>query len=172
MVLKTSQDSVGQPAQYYFGPMQPDQINVLMIICNHCPYVLYRMPAISQLVKDYKDKVNFVAVNSNDWKDYPEDAPDLMPAFQKKYDLQCDYIYDQDHIIAKSYNAVCTPDFFGYNKNLELQYRGRIRELKDLKPIRGGESDLFKALKQISETGLGPREQIPSMGCSIKWKNK
>ena len=71
--------------------------------------------------------------------------------------------------MAKSYGAVCTPDFFGFNNNLELQYRGRIRELKNLKPVRGGESDLFRAMRQISETGKGPKEQIPSLGCSIKW---
>jgi len=73
--------------------------------------------------------------------------------------------------VAKNYNAVCTPDFFGYNKNLELQYRGRIRELKNLEPVRNGESDLYKAMKKISETNRGPKKQIPSMGCGIKWFN-
>jgi hypothetical protein len=73
--------------------------------------------------------------------------------------------------VAKNYGAVCTPDFFGYNKNLELQYRGRIRELKNLKSVKSGESDLFKAMKQIAETDMGPKVQIPSMGCSIKWLN-
>ena len=79
------------------------------------------------------------------------------------------YLIDETQKIAKSYGAVCTPDFFGYNKNLELQYRGRIRELKNLKPVKIGESDLFKAMKQIAETGNGPKNQIPSMGCGIKW---
>ena len=88
MVLKISESAVGSNVEHYVGPMQPDQINLLMIICNHCPYVIYRMPAISQLVKDYKDKINCVAVNSNDSVDYPEDAPELMPAFKEKWDLQ------------------------------------------------------------------------------------
>ncbi len=81
------------------------------------------------------------------------------------------YVIDETQEVAKNYDAVCTPDFFGYNKDLELQYRGRIRELKELKPVRSGESDLYKAMKQISETGKGPESQIPSMGCNIKWLN-
>ena len=81
------------------------------------------------------------------------------------------YLIDETQEVAKRYDAVCTPDFFGYNKNLELQYRGRIRELNNLKPVRSGDSDLFNAMKQISETGKGPQDQIPSMGCSIKWSN-
>ena len=96
-----------------------------------------------------------------------------VPQFQfsKNHKFNFPYLYDQTQEIAKIYNAVCTPDFFGFNKNLELQYRGRIRELKDLKPINNGESDLYKAMKQISETGKGPKEQVPSIGCSIKWFN-
>ena len=82
------------------------------------------------------------------------------------------YLIDETQEVAKHYGAVCTPDFFGYNKNLELQYRGRIRELKNLKPIKSGESDLFKAMKKISETESGPKEQSPSMGCGIKWLDK
>ena len=81
------------------------------------------------------------------------------------------YLIDETQKVAKNYDAVCTPDFFGYNKDLELQYRGRIRELKELKPVRSGESDLYNAMKQISETGEGPKNQIPSMGCNIKWLN-
>ena len=92
-----------------------------------------------------------------------------MIKFHKIIILTFPILIDETQDIAKSYGAVCTPDFFGYNKNLELQYRGRIRELKNLKPVKSGESDLFKAMKQISETGKGPKEQIPSMGCGIKW---
>ena len=73
--------------------------------------------------------------------------------------------------LLRTYDAVCTPDFFGYNKDLELQYRGRLRELKNLVPVREGDSDLFKAMKKIGETGKGPESQTPSAGCSIKWKN-
>ena len=92
-----------------------------------------------------------------------------MIKFSKNNTLIFPYLIDETQEIAKKYGAVCTPDFFGYNKNLELQYRGRIRELKDLKPVRAGESDLYKAMKQIAETDKGPNEQIPSMGCGIKW---
>ena len=92
-----------------------------------------------------------------------------MIKFSKKHSFNFPYLIDKTQEIAKKYDAVCTPDFFGYNKNLELQYRGRIRELKNLKPVRNGESDLYKAMKQIAETNNGPKDQIPSMGCGIKW---
>ena len=93
-----------------------------------------------------------------------------MIKFSKDNDFNFPYLIDETQEIAKAYDAVCTPDFFGYNKNLELQYRGRSRELKNLVPIRNGESDLLKAMKQIANTGEGPKKQIPSLGCSIKWK--
>ena len=94
-----------------------------------------------------------------------------MIVFAKENNFNFPYLIDETQNVAKTYDAVCTPDFFGYNSNLELQYRGRIRELKDLKPVREGESDLLKAMKQIAETGNGPKDQIPSMGCNIKWFN-
>ena len=93
-----------------------------------------------------------------------------MIEFSKINKFNFPYLHDEDQEIAKKYDAVCTPDFFGYNSNLELQYRGRIRELKELKPVRSGESDLMTAMKMIADTGKGPRVQIPSMGCNIKWK--
>ena len=94
-----------------------------------------------------------------------------MIVFAKENNFNFPYLIDKTQNVAKTYDAVCTPDFFGYNSNLELQYRGRIRELKDLKPVREGESDLLKAMKQIAETGNGPKDQVPSMGCNIKWFN-
>ena len=97
-------------------------------------------------------------------------AKDLK-AIAKKNQFNFPYLIDDTQEIAKIYNAVCTPDFFGYNNNLELQYRGRLRELKNLVPVRESESDLFKAMKQISLTGKGPETHIPSAGCGIKWKN-
>ena len=87
----------------------------------------------------------------------------------KKFNFTFPYLIDETQEIAKKYGAVCTPDFFGYNNKLELQYRGRIRELRDLKPVDTGESDLMKAMRLIIKTGDGPKEQIPSMGCNIKW---
>ena len=108
---------------------------------------------------------------SNDPKVYEEDSFENMIQFAKNNNFNFPYVIDETQEVGKTYGAVCTPDFFGYNKNLELQYRGRLRELKNLVPVRDGESDLFKAMKQISETGKGPEQQTPSAGCSIKWKN-
>jgi len=93
-----------------------------------------------------------------------------MIKFSKDNNFNFHYLHDDTQEIAKSYDAVCTPDFFGYNKNLELQYRGRLKELKNFVPVKDGESDLFKSMKQIAETGNGPQNQIPSAGCGIKWK--
>ena len=95
-----------------------------------------------------------------------------MIQFSKKNHFSFPYLIDETQEIAKTYDAVCTLDFFGYNKNLELQYRGRLRELKNLVPVKDGKSDLNKAMNIISETGKGPQNQTPSAGCSIKWKNK
>ena len=143
---------------------------LLMFICNHCPYV---KAVIEDIVSDcktlQKEGIKSVAIMSNDTKNYPEDSFDNMIKFQKNYNLNFPYLIDETQEIAKKYGAICTPDFFGYNSNLELQYRGRIRELKDLKPIRSAESDLSKAMKLIAQTGKGPENQIPSMGCNIKW---
>ena len=109
---------------------------------------------------------------SNDTKNYPEDSFDRMIEFAKDNQFgDLNYLIDETQEVAKKYGAVCTPDFFGYNKNLELQYRGRIRELKSLKPVRNGDSVLKIAMKMIAKTQKGPEEQIPSMGCNIKWFN-
>ena len=107
---------------------------------------------------------------SNDAKNYPEDSFENMVLFAKENNFNTiNYLIDETQEIAKKYNAVCTPDFFGYNKNLELQYRGRYRELKNLKPVLNGDSDLKLAMKMIAKTQKGPDEQIPSMVCNIKW---
>ena len=106
---------------------------------------------------------------SNDVKNYPEDSFENMISFSKTHNFTFPYLIDETQEVAKNYGAVCTPDFFGYNKNLELQYRGRIRELKNLKPVGKGDSDLNIAMKLIATSGKGPKNQIPSMGCNIKW---
>ncbi len=145
---------------------------LVMFICNHCPYV---KAVIEEIVQDCKklkaNGINSLAISSNDVKNYPEDSFDNMIKFSRDHNFNFPYLFDETQEVAKKYGAVCTPDFFGYNKNLELQYRGRIRELKDLKPVGNGISDLYKAMIQISQTGNGPKEQIPSMGCNIKWIN-
>ena len=143
---------------------------LIMFICNHCPYV---KAIIKDLVNDVKFLENLgvksVGIMSNDVKNYPDDSFENMISFSKLHSFSFPYIIDETQNVAKEYGAVCTPDFFGYNKNLELQYRGRIRELKDLKPVRTGDSDLKKAMKLVAETENGPKNQIPSMGCNIKW---
>ena len=145
---------------------------LIMFICNHCPYVKAVTKDIVEDCKKLKDLgVNSVAICANDAENYPEDSFDNMILFAKKNQFDFPYLIDETQEIARTYDAVCTPDFFGYNKELELQYRGRLRELKNLVPVRDGDSDLYKAMKQISETGKGPEQQTPSAGCSIKWKN-
>ena len=145
---------------------------LIMFICNHCPYVKAVTKDIVEDCKKLKDiGINSVAICANDAENYPEDSFENMIEFAIKNQFNFPYLVDETQEIAKTYDAVCTPDFFGYNKNLELQYRGRLRELKNLIPVREGESDLLKAMKQIAETGKGPENQTPSAGCSIKWKN-
>ncbi len=149
-----------------------DKGTVIMFICNHCPYV---KAIIKNIVDDTNNLrnlgVNAIAIMSNDTKNYPDDSFDKMKDFAKDNKFNFPYVIDETQEIAKKFGAVCTPDFFGYNSNNELQYRGRMRELKELKPVNDDESDLFKAMKLIAQTGKGPKNQIPSMGCNIKWFN-
>ena len=144
---------------------------LIMFICNHCPYVKAITKEIVEDCSELKSiGINAVAICANDAENYPEDSFENMIEFANKNNFNFPYLTDETQEIAKTYGAVCTPDFFGYNKNLELQYRGRLRELKNLVPVKEGISDLLKAMKQIAETGKGPKNQVPSAGCSIKWK--
>ncbi len=144
---------------------------LIMFICNHCPYVKAVTKDIVEDCKKLKDiGINSVAICANDAENYPEDSFENMIKFSKENQFDFPYLVDETQEIAKTYDAVCTPDFFGYNKDLELQYRGRVRELKKLIPVRDGDSDLLKAMRQIAETNKGPENQIPSAGCGIKWK--
>ena len=181
MPLKTPICDFGQAAKSFelkstkneivrLNDIKGENGTLVMFICNHCPYVL---AVIKDVVEDCKNLerlgVKVAAICSNDAINYPEDSFDKMIKFHNDHNFNFPYLLDETQAVAKNYGAVCTPDFFGYNKNLELQYRGRIRELKNFKPINSGESDLIKAMRQIAETGNGPKEQIPSMGCGIKW---
>ena len=149
---------------------QGENGTLIMFICNHCPYV---KAVIKDIVEDAKYLKNLgiksVAIMSNDVKNNPEDSFENMISFSKVHNFPFSYLIDETQKVAKDYGAVCTPDFFGYNKNNELQYRGRIRELKNLRPVRKDDSDLRVAMKQIATSGIGPKKQIPSMGCNIKW---
>ena len=143
---------------------------LIMFICNHCPYVKAVIDDVVDDCKHLEKKgIKSVAIMSNDTINYPDDSFNNMIKFSKKHKFIFPYLIDESQKVAKEYGAVCTPDFFGYNKNLELQYRGRIRELKDLRPVRKGDSDLKIAMELIAKSDKGPSDQIPSMGCNIKW---
>lgn len=144
---------------------------VVVFICNHCPYV---KAVIARIVRDAIDLeahgIGFVAINANDAEAYPEDSFENMKRFASQHALPFPYLYDEDQTVARAYGAACTPDFFGFNKDMELQYRGRL----DASRKEAGAADLRRELKEamvmVSRTGKGPAEQQPSMGCSIKWK--
>ena len=143
---------------------------LIMFICNHCPYVKAIIKDVVEDVKYLENLgINSVAIMSNDVKNYPEDSFENMISFSQSHNFSFPYLIDETQVVAKEYGAVCTPDFFGYNSKLELQYRGRIKELKNLKPVNNGISDLRNAMQLVASTGKGPKKQIPSMGCSIKW---
>ncbi len=144
---------------------------LVMFICNHCPYV----KAIQKkLVRDSRELMDYgvkcVAIMSNDPADYPEDSFDNMKRVAEKLAYPFPYLFDETQDVARAYGAVCTPDFFGYNADLELQYRGRLDASRTEPAPEGSRRDLFEAMKQIAETGKGPEEQLISQGCSIKWR--
>jgi peroxiredoxin len=144
---------------------------LVMFICNHCPYV---KAVIHRIVRDARELaalgVGCIAIMSNDPTDYPEDSWDNMAKLARDLGFPFPYVLDETQEAAKAYGAVCTPDFFGFNAKLELQYRGRLDESRKETAPEGARRDLFEAMKQVALTGSGPREQIPSIGCSIKWK--
>ena len=144
---------------------------LVMFICNHCPYV---KAVIERIVRDVRDLktlgVGAVAVMSNDPAEYPEDGFDNMKEVAARLGFSMPYVLDASQDVAKAYGAVCTPDFFGFNRTLELQYRGRLDESRKETAPEGVRRDLFEAMKQVAETQRGPADQIPSMGCSIKWR--
>ncbi|TQV78959.1 thioredoxin family protein [Denitrobaculum tricleocarpae] len=142
---------------------------LIAFICNHCPYV----KAIGErLAEDTKllmsEGINVLAIMSNDYRRVPADSPENMVRFAAGYGFPFPYLVDEDQSVGKAYGAVCTPDFFGFNKDGALQYRGRLDNAGMGNP-EGRTRELVDAMRQIAETGQGPREQIASMGCSIKW---
>jgi peroxiredoxin len=144
---------------------------LVMFICNHCPYV---KAVIDRIVRDTDELkaygVGAVAISSNDAIHYPEDSFDNMERFAALHRFDFPYLYDESQDIARAYDAACTPDFFGFNANLELQYRGRLDESRKETAHGAVRRELFEAMKEIAATGRGPLSQTPSIGCSIKWK--
>ncbi len=145
---------------------------LVMFICNHCPYVKSIQQRLVDDTRRLRDDygINSIAIMSNDPNEYTEDSFKNMQKIAQLWNFPFPYLLDESQAIAKAYGAVCTPDFFGYNADLKLQYRGRLdASLRETAP-EGVRRDLLEAMKKVALTGQGPLEQIPSMGCSIKWK--
>ncbi len=143
---------------------------LVMFICNHCPYV---KSVVSRIVRDAKELhehgIGVAAIMANDTEAYPDDSFENMKTFAAEHGFTFPYLIDRSQEVARAYDAICTPDFFGFNRDLELQYRGRLDESKTT-PVPDARRELFEAMVRIAETGEGPRDQISSMGCSIKWR--
>ncbi|GGX45982.1 thioredoxin family protein [Tateyamaria omphalii] len=143
---------------------------LVAFICNHCPYVIAIADRLAADAKALKRLgVGVVAINANDYTAYPADAPDKMPGFAAKHGFDFPYLIDADQSVAQAYGAVCTPDFFGFNRDGQLQYRGRLDDAR-MGHTTGRTPELLNAMQQVAETGHGPQNQTPSMGCSIKWR--
>lgn len=144
---------------------------LVMFICNHCPYV---KAVMGRIVRDAGELerlgIKSVAICSNDAAAYPEDSFENMRLFAAEYGMNFPYLHDETQEVARSYNAVCTPDFFGFNAALELQYRGRLDESRKEAASPDARRELFEAMRQVAETGRGPAVQTPAIGCSIKWR--
>jgi peroxiredoxin len=146
---------------------------LVMFICNHCPYVQAVLPDVIRDVGELRELgVGAVAIMPNDTTAYPQDSFENMQRLAADLHLPFPYLIDETQEVARAYDAVCTPDFYGFNAALELQYRGRIYETRDRRRVPGAERELFRAMKMIAETGEGPRAQFASIGCSIKWRDR
>ncbi|MCF8197386.1 MAG: thioredoxin family protein [Sulfuritalea sp.] len=143
---------------------------LVMFICNHCPYV---KAVLDRILRDTRDLavlgIGSIAIMSNDPSDYPEDSWPNMEKIARERAFPFPYVLDESQAVAKAYGAVCTPDFFGYNAKLELQYRGRLDESRREAAAESARRELFEAMQQVALSGKGPEQQIPSIGCSIKW---
>jgi peroxiredoxin len=154
---------------YTLADVRGPKGTLVVFICNHCPYVkasIGRIVAEAKVLREIG--IGTIAIMPNDTRAYREDSFDNMKAFAAKHGFTFPYVIDQTQETARAYNARCTPDFFGFNAQDELQYRGRL-DASRMAPVANAHRDLFEAMKQVTETGHGPPEQIPSMGCSIKW---
>jgi len=155
---------------YRLADIQGPKGTLVMFICNHCPFV---KAVIDRIVADAKILqavgIGITAVCANDAGEYPEDSPEKMVSFAKTHGFTFPYLHDATQETARAYGAVCTPDFFGYNAAGELQYRGRL-DASRMEPVPNARRELLEAMQQIAATGQGPREQVPSMGCNIKWR--
>jgi len=161
------QDPDGRP--YTLADIKGPNGTLIMFICNHCPYVKAVVDRIARDARDLQERgIGVVAIMPNDYRRYPDDAPAKMKAFAEANGFGFPYLVDETQEVARAYDAVCTPDFFGFNADLELQYRGRLdASRKEQAPE--ARRELFEAMSQVADTGKGPEQQTASMGCSIKW---
>lgn len=144
---------------------------LIIFICNHCPYVIAIMERLIDQIKHLQTEgIGVAAICSNDAQSYPQDSFDKMIGFAADNGFTFPYLHDESQDVARDYEAVCTPDFFGFNADLELQYRGRLDEGKTSPPPLGAATELLDAMLQVARTGEGPTDQNPSIGCSIKWR--
>lgn len=155
---------------YSLDDLSSDQATVIMFICNHCPFVIHVNPEVIKIAKDYKSKgVSFVAISSNDVDAYPEDAPDKMSIVAKVLRFPFPYLYDKHQEVAKSYDAACTPDFYVFDGDMKLTYRGRLDDSRPGNDVDLTGADLRAAL-DATLAGKSIDKQYPSLGCNIKWK--
>ena len=143
---------------------------LIMFICNHCPYVIHYHSEIQKIYKDYKDQTNMVAISSNDIDNYPQDGPQHMQGLWKELGLSFPYLFDETQMVAKAYKAECTPEFYLFDNNRKLVYRGRLDESSPNSAILPSGKDLRGAIENLLSEKEVSLEQFPSMGCNIKWK--
>lgn len=156
---------------YSLDSVKGENGTLVMFICNHCPYVKAVIDRLVETARTLEGHgISTVAVMSNDWDTYSEDAPEKCVEFARAHGFTFPYLLDADQSVARAYDAVCTPDFFGFNANLELQYRGRLDASRSEK-TEGLRNELLEAMIGVARTGQGPLEQTPSIGCSIKWRS-
>jgi peroxiredoxin len=175
IVLDTDAPDFRLPATdgkiYTLDDIRGEKATLIVFICNHCPYVI---AVIDRLVADARlllaEGVGVAAICSNDATTHPDDSFENMKHFAKKHHLPFPYLHDESQAVARAYDAVCTPDFFGFDRHLKLKYRGRLDEGRTTPPPAGARRELLDAMRAIAKTGHAPDHQIPSIGCSIKWK--
>ena len=143
---------------------------LIMFICNHCPYVIHYHSEIQKIYKDYKDQVNIVAISSNDIENYPQDGPEHMRDLWKELGLSFPYLFDETQMVAKAYKAECTPEFYLFDNNRKLVYRGRMDESSPNSATLPSGKDLRDAIENLLNDREISSDQFPSMGCNIKWK--
>jgi len=158
--------------KHKLADLKGEKGTLVMFICNHCPYV---KGVIDGVVEDCKalaaDGVKAVAIMPNDTEAYPADSFDKMKAFARQHGFAFPYLIDRTQAVARAYGAVCTPDIFGFDAGLALRYRGRVQEMRGSSPVKGAKREMLEGMRAIARTGKGPADQVPAIGCSIKWRS-